>query len=1088
MPPQSNTGHLRALQRSLALAVCAGALLLLPTVGGGATARAASPPAWTITATAGPTRFLPNNNENVYEITVTNVGETPTEGTVTIADMLPEGVTATEIRGEDSYTIDEEGERFPLTCTLATVTCTYGRPVGPGDTLTVLLTVAVGTGPPSGVLTNQATVSGGTAPTVSTSEPTTTPTAVGSSPIPFGPSGVNAALSNAQAGAHPNLTTSFAFNQARSFVSSGSVKNISVDLPPGFVGNPTATPQCDMDSVLRFTCPSDTAVGVATTRINLSGGASNSSESTEEVVSLIYNVRPYTGEPAAFAFNAIVFPVRLDSSVQRSPNGQYRIHVVAPTLIEGDPVVSSSVTFWGVPAEHNGPGPDTVTANGSFRVQSFGGPGAGVASPFLTNPQVCAGNTLTAGLPAPEAILSVDSWANPGRLTVDGVPDLTDPNWQTSTSPIPTATGCERLVFQPSITARPDTFQADAPAGYTVDLHVPQVNNPHGLATPDLQDARVTLPPGVVVSPSAADGLEGCSDNPGEPSGDQFGLRSLHPATCPSASQIGTVGVTTPLLASPLEGQVFLGQPSCSACTPADAQEGRMIRLFIQAQGSGVIIKLEGTTSVNQSTGQLTTTFDENPQLPFEDLTLTLHGGSKAPLANPSTCGVPLSATSQLTPYSSQTPAEPSSEPFQVTGCPSPQFHPVFSAGTLNNQAGAFSPETVTFSRTDQSQDFEGITVHTPPGLLGMLSKVQLCPQEQAQSGTCSPQSQIGTTTVGAGPGSTPLFLGGRVYLTERYKGAPFGLSIVVPAVAGPFNLGNVIVRAAINVDRTTSALTITSDPLPRSLDGIPLQIKTVNVDVNREGFIFNPTNCQPMAVEGTLRSTQGATAAVSSRYQAANCASLPFTPKFAVLTQAKTSKVNGASLHVKVTSGPGQANIGKVKVDLPKQLPSRLTTLQKACPDATFNANPASCPAASVVGSATAVTPVLNTLLTGPAYLVSHAGAAFPDLVIILQGEGITLDLVGHTDIKHGITISTFNSVPDAPISRFDLVLPEGPHSALAAFGNLCKTKLNMPTAITGQNGAVIKQTTRIAVAGCPKHKEARRTKTHTHRRRAKK
>jgi hypothetical protein len=235
---------------------------------------------------------------------------------------------------------------------------------------------------------------------------------------------------------------------------------------------------------------------------------------------------------------------------------------------------------------------------------------------------------------------------------------------------------------------------------------------------------------------------------------------------------------------------------------------------------------------------------------------------------------------------------------------------------------------------------------------------------------------------------------------------------------------------------------------------------------------MFNPTNCAPLSVDGTITSTQGATAAVSSHFQAANCATLPFKPKFTVLTQAKTSKANGAYLHVKVTSGAGQANIGKVKVDLPKQLPSRLTTLQKACPDAAFNANPASCPAASVIGSATAITPVLNSPLTGPAYLVSHAGAAFPDLVVVLQGEGITLDLVGNTDIKKGITISTFNTVPDAPISTFDLVLPQGPHSALAGYGNLCKTHLNMPTALTGQNGAQVKQTTRIAVSGCPKAK----------------
>jgi hypothetical protein len=308
----------------------------------------------------------------------------------------------------------------------------------------------------------------------------------------------------------------------------------------------------------------------------------------------------------------------------------------------------------------------------------------------------------------------------------------------------------------------------------------------------------------------------------------------------------------------------------------------------------------------------------------------------------------------------------------------------------------------------------------------------------------------------------------------------------VVPAAAGPLDLGNVIVRAAIKVDPSNSALTIASDPLPQSLDGIPLQLRTVNVTIDREGFIFNPTNCRAMAIEAVLRSTQGATAQASSRYQAANCATLPFKPRFTVLTRAATSKANGAYLHVKVSSGHGQANIGKVRVDLPRQLPSRLTTLQKACPASVFDVNPASCPRAAVVGSATALTPVLKGPLAGPAYLVSHAGAAFPDLVIVLQGEGIVLDLVGNTSVKHGITISSFNSVPDAPISTFDLVLPQGPHSALAAHDSLCRAALEMPTGLTGQNGAVIKQTTRIAVSGCPRHRfRPRHGRTHERGRR---
>jgi hypothetical protein len=386
-------------------------------------------------------------------------------------------------------------------------------------------------------------------------------------------------------------------------------------------------------------------------------------------------------------------------------------------------------------------------------------------------------------------------------------------------------------------------------------------------------------------------------------------------------------------------------------------------------------------------------------------------------------------------------------------------------------------------SRHDGEQDLSGVGVTMPPGLLGMLSHVEPCPEPQAAQGTCSPQSQIGHTQVAAGAGSHPFWVSGNVFLTGPYKGSPFGLSIVVPAVAGPFNLGNVIVRAAIHVDPRTSALSVTSDPLPQIVDGVPLRIQTVNVTIDRPNFMFNPTNCSQQAVTGAIAGAlpsgaPGVTASVSTPFAVAGCKNLPFHPQFAVLTHASTSKANGAYLHVKVTSGPGQANIGKVKVDLPKQLPSRLSTLQKACVAGVFDANPANCPAGSVVGTATAVTPVLKNALAGPAYLVSHGGAEFPDLEIVLQGEGVSLVLDGQTDIKHGVTISSFNSVPDAPITTFDLVLPQGPHSALGAVANLCSGALRMPTAITGQNGAVLKQTTKIAVAGCPKHKKGKRAR----------
>ncbi len=506
-----------------------------------------------------------------------------------------------------------------------------------------------------------------------------------------------------------------------------------------------------------------------------------------------------------------------------------------------------------------------------------------------------------------------------------------------------------------------------------------------------------------------------------------------------------------------------------------------MVRVLLEAEAEGVIVKQAGYAMINQATGRVTTVFKDTPQLPFDDLEAALEPGANAALTNPSTCG-PAVTDAGLTPWSSNTPTKIEAPPFQVNGNCAPGFSPGFQAGTSPTHAGGYAGFSLTLTHQDGEQTLGRVSVTTPPGLLGVLKNVEQCPKAQAKAGTCSDASKIGTGSVVVGPGSTPLPLAGsKVYLTGPYDGQPFGLSIVTPTVAGPFVLsgntghGSEVVRASIAINPHTSALTVTSDPLPPTINGIPVDIRAIRIDVNREKFTFNPTDCDVMTIGGTITSTTGAVSHASSPFQATGCAGLPFSPKFTVSTQGKTSKKNGASLHVKVSSGAGQANIAKVKVNLPVQLPSRLTTLQKACVDHVFDANPSACSSASIVGSATAVTPLLAKSLTGPAYLVSHAGAAFPDLEVVLQGEGITLILDGNTQIKKGITSSIFRAVPDAPISTFDLNLPEGPHSALGAFGNLCTSKLRMPTIITGQNGKVVEQTTKITATGCPKHKPAR-------------
>jgi hypothetical protein len=603
----------------------------------------------------------------------------------------------------------------------------------------------------------------------------------------------------------------------------------------------------------------------------------------------------------------------------------------------------------------------------------------------------------------------------------------------------------------------------------------------------------VTLPEGTEISPSAANGLLACSD-------EQFGRTSGMVGKCPPQSKVGSVIVRTPLLIEPIEGSVYVGHPECAPCTPSQVQEGKMVRLFIEArlpepppgeQRPAVLVKLAGHTKVSKA-GQLTAVFTDNPQLPFSELEVALDEGPDSPLTNPSACG-PAVAVARLTPWSSNTVSSISATGApNIEGCSTPGFTPSLIAGmTGSTHAGSFGSFEVSLTRPDGQQDLGTVALHTPPGLAGLLAKVPLCGEAQANAGSCSAVSQIGEVSASVGAGTQPYTIhGGKVYLTGPYGGGSFGLSLVVPAAAGPFHLsgvdgsggegdGSVVVRGSIKVNPKTATLTITTNPPPTQLDGIPLHIQKVLVTVNREKFMFNPTSCDAMSIEGTFTSSTGTTASSRFPFQATDCAKLPFKPGFFVSTRAGHTRKNGAYFHVHVTSGAGQANIKSVFVELPKILPSRTSTLKQACTEAQFATNPAGCPAGSFVGTAVARTPVLPVPLTGPAIFVSHGGAAFPDLDVVLQGDNVTVDLTGSTNIRRGVTSSAFKSVPDVPVSSFELTLPQGPHSALAATANLCtktvkhvkqKRRLSMPTTITGQNGAVIKRSTTIMVAGCQK------------------
>lgn len=905
--------------------------------------------------------------------------------------------------------------------------------------------------------------------------------------------GIEAASPVTQAGAHPDATVSFTLNHNGTGIEAapeaGEAKDVRVDLPPGLMGDPEAVPACGREAFQRsaFTSGEPTP---------LSDGCPPASQVGVAMLALHYSARPRTapvyrivtapGYPASFGIPVAGFGIILNASVLSE--GDYGLAVDVTDVAASPSLWSSTVTFWGVPTDR---AHDSDRWNGE--TQSWGATlSSAERKPLLSNPTWCESGPLTTSV-------ALDSWQKPGHFLPE---DPFDVNYL-SESPQPL--GCEALSFggpgaEASLTLQPAKHAAETPTGYEAKLTLPYNENPEGFANPTLRDATVTLPEGVVINPAGANGLGACSEQQIGYVGSGFPMpRPMHfsgaPAECPEDSKIGTVEVHTPLLNHPLKGEVYVaeqgkGNPFGSLLA---------IYLAVYDRETGIVVKLAGEVTPDPTTGQLTATFTDNPQLPFTELDLSFFGGPQASLRTPATCGT-YTTSALLTPWSApQTPAVTSTNSFKIDGGPNgagcvasetqQPNSPSFEAGTVNPAAGAYSPFAMRLTRNDGSQRLKAVDVSLPPGLAGKIAGVTECPQSaialaksregvlgggalENASPACPASSLLGTATVTAGAGQAPYPVSGNVYFAGPYKGAPFSLLIVTPAVAGPYDLGTVVVRAALFIDPHTAQVSVKSDPIPSILHGIPLDIRSIGVKMTRNDFTFNPTNCEPMSVGGTVESLAGAKAAVSDRFQAAGCRALPFKPSFSVSTQAKVSRKDGASLKVMITQKPGEANLHKVDVQLPKILPSREETLKLACTAAQFESNPAACPAESKVGEAVVHTPILSSPLQGPAILVSHGGVAFPDLDLVLQGEGITIIATGHTQIsKKGITYSRFETIPDAPISSMELNLPEGKYSILgapAAKGSLCGRNLVMPTTIVGQNGAQIEELTRIKPEGC--------------------
>jgi hypothetical protein len=845
-----------------------------------------------------------------------------------------------------------------------------------------------------------------------------------------------------QAAGHPPFgITDFRLKTEGSGAPEGHIEEVRVDIPPGLSVDPLATPQCKLSELEGVGCPPDTQVGKVqlTAHVGLEilglkpGITIEPPDSGSEAT--VYNMEPPPGHPLEAAFKVSIFEtiVHIVGGIETTA-GDYHEFFTIKEIPKNPELIESRLIFEGTAL------------------------GPGGTLPFITMPSTCLGPQTS--------YVTVRSYE-------------AEQESRAFTTPVG-ASGCENIPFKPTIKVTPSDSQSDRVDGASIKVEVPQNSYPAGLDSSMLEDARVTLPEGMTLNPAAASGLEACTDAP-KPG------RPPTPVACPLGSMIGTVTIETPdLPPGSLTGNVYVDQP-----TSTNSESGNEYRIFIDAEAPryGVSVRLEGHVFANTATGRLTTAVLENPQVPFSDFTVNLSAGARTPLANPLACG-PATTNSSLTPYSGNPAAEPfTAFPVDFDGkagaCPSPlPFALSQGAATSPATGGGNTSFAFGLARGEGQQYLSKVATVLPAGLVGKIPSVTLCGEPQAEKGECTSASQIGTVAVTLGSGPTPLALAGTAYLTGSYGGAPYGLSVVVPAEKiGPYDYGRIVTRAAINVDPHSARILVTSQ-LPTIVGGAPLRLRTLSVSVNRPNFTINPTNCGALTTNTTLTSTFGTVQPLTTPFQATGCGALAFAPKLTASTNAKTSKANGAILVVKVAyrAGP-QANIKSVLVALPKQLPARISTLNKACPAATFEANPATCPPLSRVGTATVTTPVLPGKLTGPAMFVSHGGAAFPDLDLVLSGDGVTVILVGNTNISKGVTSSTYASVPDVPVSSFEVRLPTGKDSVLGAVGSLCKKPLLIPTTIAAQNGKAIKQSTKVSVSGCPrKHKRRHHKRHHGH------
>jgi hypothetical protein len=810
-----------------------------------------------------------------------------------------------------------------------------------------------------------------------------------------------------RAGAHPDkLITSFALNTLPDGGADGNLKDVVIDLPAGMAGDPGAVPPCPRTAFASNACPPEAQVGVMHAAFI----------GFPPFDFPIYAVAPRKDELAELGFFALLFPVRMTIGLRAG--GDYGTQISLDDLPASVPLSAGTVELWGVPADHQ----------------------AGTSiprKPFLSNPTRCDGSPI-------ELSLHVDSWQQPGQPVGASTP---------AGGPL---TACDQLPFAPAVGVSLDTPAADSPSGLSVDLTLPQNDVPDGVVTSQVDGFSATLPPGLTLSPGVGDGLVACDDA-------QLAIGTTAAPSCPPASKIGSVRLTTPLQAAPLDGDIWFGRPL------ADER----FRLFITVDGPGVVLKLRGALRPDPETGQLFVALDGLPQVPFSELRLHFKDGPRAPLATPPACG-PGAATVAVAPARGGPAAELFAQVEVANGpggapCPATApFAPSFDAGSTPPHGGGASSFSLTVRRADGQQALDRLSATLPPGLSARLAGVPRCPTAQAVRAACPAASRIGTAGVEAGAGPQPLPLTGAAYLTGPHAGAPFGVALVLHAQVGPIDLGTVTVLSTLRLDPDDARVTIATDPLPRMLAGVPLRLRTLALDIDRAGFMRNPTSCTTTRIAATLTSLDLAAAQRTARYALGGCRTLRFAPSVSLALGPPGELVRGGhpTLSIRLSTGTSRAAVRTARVALPPLLGLDPAALPTLCPRA--RARRDACPRSSAVGSARVRTPLLPHALSGPVDVVMPARGTQPELWAMLAGGGVRLRVRSTTSAPAGKPVTaSFVDLPDIPLSSFALTLRGGSGGLLKLSREPCATgrplRLAAVASLRGQNGALRRASVRV-------------------------